>query len=1674
MKKIIYSFFFLLIAVAGHAQYGNEWVDYSKQYYKIPVAEDGIYRISYADLNSAGFPVNSVDPRRLQIFHRGEEQAIYVSGQGDAVFNTTDYIEFYGKKNDGTSDQELYEPADAQPHQYYNIYSDTTAYFLTYHLVPTVGKRMEVFSENNINNLSAEASHAQSVLLINTDQYSGGRSFNTGDVTKYSWFDYGEGWTGKLIQEGQNVEYTLQGITSVVQAAGVPSLEVLLVGRDDVVHQAEIFVGAASGSLRSLGTVQFDQYETHLFQSDINWTDISAGGDVVVRIVAQGVNGDNDRLSTSYVRLVFPQDFDLQGLNTKKLLLSPKAGNKSYIELQNAPASLQIYDITQPSDVVRIGHSTSGGSTSAMINNTAVSRTLLVNGSEFLTPPLEKVEFQNITASEYNYIIISHPLLMKAAGSVSNPVQAYADYRASGAGGAHKVLVADIEMLYNQFNYGQVGPLAIHRFMQFMYDNGNPEYLFLIGKGLDPNLNFHRRDPGYITITRFGVTHYLRDLVPSAGNPGSDIIFTAGLNGSGYEPTVPVGRIPALRPDQVVAYLNKVKEMEALPYEALWRKRLLHLSGGITTSELSLFRSYTDGFANIAEDPYLGGAVKTITKESNSTVELINVADEVNNGLSLITFFGHSAPSVTDIDIGYVTDPLLGYNNPGRYPMFLVNGCNAGQFFGANVLFGEDWILAENKGAIGFIAHSSYGFASNLRKYSDVFYGTGYGDSTYISKDIGNIQKKVAETYMVSSSTTAANITQVQQMILLGDPAVMLFGAEQPDYEVNKDNVFLESFTGEPVSAQLDSFALKAIIRNFGRTSSKALNMRVTRTMSDNSNIVYDSIFPSVYFQDTVTLIIRNEDITGFGNNQFLVELDYTNELDELNESNNSALLNAFIPLFGTKNLYPINFSIVSSQPVELLVQSTDILADTRDFVIEIDTVKTFNSPFRKQSTVNAKLLASWTVDLLPDIAANDSVVYYWRSKLAQSADGESDEWTTSSFIYIKNGPEGWSQTKFAQLEYNTLEGLERDEVNKRLKFKESELHLYIKTYGSNHPATNLDVAVELNDAAYIINNGRPCRNNTINLIAFDKSTTVPYAPHPFSILDSRTCGRLPQVINSFTFAELEAGAENFLTCIDNIGVADSVVLFSIGNPDFSSWSAAVKSKLEDIGASVANIEALQNGEPYILLGRKGAAAGTATEVKTTVAPVDEQEIELDEVITGIFSSGSMKSTLIGPSSQWQFLLSNVIVSEQPQTDVFGFDVFGVADSGNEVLLKADESQKVVDISDIDATQYPYLRLKYKIEDNINLTPAQMKKWQVIYTGVPEGILLVDESTRQNKETSEGALIEAPFGFKNLGIHEFPDSLTVRYTIFNQDSRTSDSKNVKIKSPLPGDTTKFNIQLKTVGKTGTNDFNVFANPRVVPEQYLENNVFDAKDYLQVEKDEINPLIDVVFDGVYIMDGDIVAPSPLISIRLKDENQYIFKQDTTNVNVFLKYPCETCEFRRISFSSPQVQWFPADKENDFRVEYQPQALEDGKYTLRVESTDASGNKSGTKPYTINFDVVNESSITNFYPYPNPFSSSTRFIFTLTGSEIPDEIKIQIMTVSGKIVREITQNELGPVRIGNNISDFAWNGKDEYGDQLANGVYLYKVIVKQNGQTLDQRQTSADKAFKNGFGKLYLLR
>ncbi len=1647
------------------AQYGNEWIDYNKSYYKIPIAKNGIYRMSYQTLADAGVPVNAIDAKNFILYHRGVEQAIYVENTGASQLEPGEFIEFMGQKNDGTIDANLYKPSTGQPHKYFNLYSDTTVYFLSWNTVGN-GKRMAFFQEANIDNLIAELSYLNERLTLHTDNYSLGST-----QLKYisqSVFDTGEGWTGAMVREGKFTDYIITGLGGGVPADGDPSLELQIVGRGEQTdHDFKVSVGPAGGFLRELGSYTLSLFNFITINEPLLWSDISAGGEMTLRIeVLVNSSTAKSNVSPSFMKVTYPQLFDMAGTTEMYFNTREEAIGKIYLELINTPVNARVYDITDPTAVVRIGYTGVTTEIKAIIDQSTTTRKLFVTSEVPILPEpsVEKVSFRNIDPSKGNYIIITHPVLMKPSGEHLNAIKAYANYRASAAGGGYDTLTVSIPDLFNQYSFGENTPLAIFNFMRRMVDQGNPEYLFLIGKALDIRHAFHRKES---TLFSF------HDLVPTSGSPPSDALYTAGLNGSEFEAAVATGRLSASTPDDVINYLNKIIEKESQPFDNLWQKEVLHLSGGTSAFEKVQFESIVNGFGNIAKEIHLGGDVSTVTKNTTNTVEFINISDEVNSGKSLITFFGHSAEFITDIDIGFVTNPVLGYNNPGKYPSFLINGCNSGDFFNDYINWGADWILAKDLGAVGFIANSSFGFVNALKLYSDKFYETGYGDSLFITKSVGLIQQEAARRYEAITLPSSLHSAQVQQMILNGDPAVRLFGTNIPDFETNDNHVFTSSIDGDPISSTTYLFNLNIITRNFGAAINDSLSVAVTRTFSDGTKFNYDTLnFKSVYFKDTLVFEVDNEYENSAGINRFEITINADRNIDELSTINNTAFFKIVIPLNGTINLLPHNYGIKGAQPVTLISQASDLLTGETTYLFESDTTPTYNSPFKQQTSIQGKELAEWKIS----VPQEDSIVYYWRTKFSQPMPGEEDEWEESSFTFINGDTEGWAQIEFPQFKNSGMEGIIADSINELWKFEENEIALFIKTYGENNPDfTYEDVIVEIDGLNYIFP-GRLCRDNTINAIAFDKSTAVPYAALFEGIFSPRTCGRQIQAINNYTEAEVLGSGNYLVNYIDALQLKDHAALFTIGRVNYSNWTTEIFDKLGEIGVDGADIQVLTDGEPVIIFGRKGDAPGSAQVIvadKSSTTPVDEQEIQFNKQVPGKFTKGTISSTKVGPATNWNSLFTEVKSKDIHGSENYYFDVFGLKNDGTETSLLMNVGTGTTDISTIDAVTFPRLRLEAILEDSTNLTVPQLTKWIVSYSTPPEGILLYLGDTARIS-VGEGNPVDLNFTFSNVSQKDFKDSLFVKYSSFNLSTREKSEDSLKIKPVLTGDISAFSIRIQTIGKVGLNDVDVIVNPGIEVEQSYSNNLIHFMSLIEVTADGTNPIVDVTIDGEHIFDGDIVSPSPFINVKVRDSNPYLLLQDTSIVDIFVTRPCEVCGPDRISYSDPALTWSASDGKEPFTLEYNPQELVNGIYLLEVQAKDASGNKAGDEPYQVHFEVINESTVTNFYPYPNPFSSSTRFIFTLTGNVIPDEIKIQIMTISGKIVREITQDELGPIRIGNNVSEYAWDGRDEYGDQLANGAYLYRVIIRSGGHNIDMRESAGDRAFKNGFGKLYLLR
>jgi len=469
---------------------------------------------------------------------------------------------------------------------------------------------------------------------------------------------------------------------------------------------------------------------------------------------------------------------------------------------------------------------------------------------------------------------------------------------------------------------------------------------------------------------------------------------------------------------------------------------------------------------------------------------------------------------------------------------------------------------------------------------------------------------------------------------------------------------------------------------------------------------------------------------------------------------------------------------------------------------------------------------------------------------------------------------------------------------------------------------------------------------------------------------------------------------------------------------------------------------------------------------------------------------GFVTSPKFGPSKKWWDVIWNGQSLENPSNDNVIVDVVGIDYSNNEtVLYSLDNTQHNFDISNVDANQYPFIKLRMTTVDSVSLTPYQLKNWMVTYDPVPEGAVAPNLFFVSRDSMEVGEKFDFGVAFKNISKAAF-DSLKVKIYVLGKDNTPHYLDLPRAKPLVSGDTVKLLYQIDTHDFPGANILYLEVNPDNDQVEHYHYNNFVFQNFY-VKPDMKNPLLDVTFDGMHILNRDLVSAKPHIQIKLKDEAKYMLLNDTTLTSIQVRYPDQMGTLKTYNFNSDTVRFIPASSgtDNTATIEFSPYFPEildqngsplnpDGdEYELIVKGKDRSGNKAGNLEYRVTFKVINKPMISNLLNYPNPFTTSTAFVFTLTGTEIPQNMKIQILTVTGKIVREITKDELGPIHIGRNITEFKWDGTDQFGQKLGNGVYLYRFVTSLNGKSLDKYKAkgdNTDKFFNNGYGKMYLMR
>lgn len=126
----------------------------------------------------------------------------------------------------------------------------------------------------------------------------------------------------------------------------------------------------------------------------------------------------------------------------------------------------------------------------------------------------------------------------------------------------------------------------------------------------------------------------------------------------------------------------------------------------------------------------------------------------------------------------------------------------------------------------------------------------------------------------------------------------------------------------------------------------------------------------------------------------------------------------------------------------------------------------------------------------------------------------------------------------------------------------------------------------------------------------------------------------------------------------------------------------------------------------------------------------------------------------------------------------------------------------------------------------------------------------------------------------------------------------------------------------------------------------------------------------------------------------------------------------------------------------KIRYPLKELEEGRHTLKLQVWDVNNNPG--EAYT-EFIVANDEEfvLDHVLNYPNPFTTNTDFYFEHNKPGLNLDVRIEVFTVSGKLIKTIDGDYSND---GFRVGPINWNGKDEYGDILAKGVYLYRLSVR----------------------------
>ena len=714
--------------------------------WRVTVREDAFYKLTYAELQQAGLPVDALVPGTFKLYNLGSEVAIHEEGDGDSQFEAGEYLLFYGQAINSK-------------------YTAENIYWLTFG--GTAGLRMTARDGTPGDAVTPAFYTAQRHLEGNAYYLS----FAPGDENL-------DRWLWNYIYRPSRPSWT-HTFTLAEPDAGPATLTVAMLGylQNAAInpdHHAAISVNGTP-----VGDVTWDGVDWQVLKVTVPAGILVPGSNTLMVTGVADTGYAYDIFYIDWVQLAFPNTFTAEDDALRFTI--DTSGVWKYQVNGFSTSQVAAYDVTDPAAVTRIAGASvqgsgpysvlfqdtvevgDGGPFVAVLQETATAPSYwAIADTAYRTiqaaTDIEADIASNLqaTTNAADHIIIIHPDFLAQAAQLR-------DHRISQG---LRAIVVDIRDIYDEFGYGIEGAAPIHDFLAHAYTNWQapaPSYVVLLGDG-------HYDPKNYVYARTSFIPPYLAPVDPWIGETAADNRYVT-VAGADTLPDLMLGRLAVNSAAEATAFVSKIIAYEDSP-AGDWQQRVLAVADNADSG--GNFDLMSDDLLSAhLPDPYQAqkvyyGVTHTTTDGARTAIQ-----DGINAGALIVNYIGHAyATAWAEEDLLTTSDvPLL--QNAGKLPVVLGMDCREGYYHSPNPLadgqeaLAEVITRAEGKGAVASWSPAGLGVASG-HDYLD----RGFFDAV-LTDNLGTVGAGTAAGKL-DLFATGSNLDLLDTFLLFGDPATQL------------------------------------------------------------------------------------------------------------------------------------------------------------------------------------------------------------------------------------------------------------------------------------------------------------------------------------------------------------------------------------------------------------------------------------------------------------------------------------------------------------------------------------------------------------------------------------------------------------------------------------------------------------------------------------------------------------------------------------------------------------------------------------------------------------------------------------------------------------------------------------------------------------------------------------